>query len=84
MLTERLAKRLFGGQSQAVGQTIKLHGLQFTIIGTFKERTTSFGQSEITGENVLIPDHGSEILRAARAHRPAVRAGALAPATWTP
>jgi putative ABC transport system permease protein len=55
MLTESLAKRLFGGQTQAVGQTIKLHGLQFEIIGTFKERTTSFGQSEITGENVMIP-----------------------------
>jgi putative ABC transport system permease protein len=55
MLTERLAKRLFGGQSQAVGQTIKIHGLQFDVIGTFKERTTSFGQSEITGENVMIP-----------------------------
>jgi len=55
MLTERLGKRLFGGQSQAVGQTIKLHGLQFDVIGTFKERTTSFGQSEITGENVMIP-----------------------------
>jgi putative ABC transport system permease protein len=55
MLTERLAKRLFGGQLQAVGQTIKIHGLQFDVIGTFKERTTSFGQSEITGENVMIP-----------------------------
>jgi len=55
MLTERLAKRLFGGQAQALGQTIKLHGLQFDVIGTFKERTTSFGQSEITGENVMIP-----------------------------
>jgi len=55
MLTERLAKRLFGGQTQAIGQTVKLHGLQFDIIGTFKERTTSFGQSEITGENVMIP-----------------------------
>ena len=55
MLTEQLAKRLFHGQSQAVGQTIKIHGLQFDIIGTFKERTSSFGQSEITGENVMIP-----------------------------
>jgi putative ABC transport system permease protein len=55
MLTERLAKRLFGGQSQAIGETVKLHGLQFLVIGTFKERTTSFGQSEITGENVMIP-----------------------------
>lgn len=55
MLTERLARRLFGGQQQSVGQTIKLHGLQFTIVGTFKEKTESFGLSEISGENVLIP-----------------------------
>src|SRR5580704_2080434 len=39
MLTERLAKRLFGGQQQAVGKVIKIHDLQFTVIGTFKERT---------------------------------------------
>jgi putative ABC transport system permease protein len=57
MLTERLAKRLFGGQPQAIGKTIKLHGLQFTVIGTFKEKTESFGLSELSGsgENVLIP-----------------------------
>ncbi|MEO8028470.1 MAG: ABC transporter permease [Bryobacteraceae bacterium] len=55
LLTERLAKRIFGSSSAAVGQTIKLHGLQFTIIGTFKERAESFGLSEISGENVLIP-----------------------------
>jgi len=55
LLMERLARRLFGGQSAAVGQTIKLHGLQFTVVGTFKEKTESFGLSELTGENVLIP-----------------------------
>jgi putative ABC transport system permease protein len=55
MLTERLARRLFGGPGQAVGQSIKLHGLPFDVIGTFKERTSSFGLSEISGENVLIP-----------------------------
>jgi putative ABC transport system permease protein len=57
MLTERLAKRLFGGQQQAVGKVIKIHDLQFTVIGTFKERTDSFGLSELSGsgENVLIP-----------------------------
>jgi putative ABC transport system permease protein len=55
LLMERLARRLFGGQGAAIGQTVKLHGLQFTIIGTFKERTESFGLSELTGENVLIP-----------------------------
>jgi putative ABC transport system permease protein len=55
MLTERLARRLFGGQQQSVGQTVKLHGLQFTVVGTFKEKTESFGLSEISGENVMIP-----------------------------
>ena len=55
MLTERLARRLFGGQQQSVGQTVKLHGLQFAVVGTFKEKTESFGLSELTGENVMIP-----------------------------
>jgi putative ABC transport system permease protein len=55
LLMERLARRLFGSQSAAVGQTVKLHGLQFTVVGSFKEKTESFGLSELTGENVLIP-----------------------------
>jgi putative ABC transport system permease protein len=55
MLTEKLATRLFGGQHAAVGQTIKLHGLQFDVIGTFKERTASFGLSELDAETVFIP-----------------------------
>ena len=55
LLTENLAKRLFGGQQQALGQSIKLHDLHFGVIGTFKEKTSTMGQSEITGENVLIP-----------------------------
>jgi putative ABC transport system permease protein len=55
LLMERLARRLFGSQSAALGQTVKLHELQFTVIGTFKEKTESFGLSELTGENVLIP-----------------------------
>jgi len=55
LLMERLARRLFGSQSAAVGQTVKLHVLQFTVVGTFKEKTESFGLSELTGENVLIP-----------------------------
>jgi len=55
LLTERLARRLYGGQSQAVGRTLKLHGLQFSVIGTFKEKGDTFGQSELTAENVLIP-----------------------------
>ncbi len=55
MMTEKLARRLYGGQTQAIGQKIKLQGLEFDVIGTFKERTQSFGLSEITDENVVIP-----------------------------
>ena len=56
LMTEKLAKRLYGSQSAAVGQSIKVHGLQFTVIGTFKEKVESFGQSELNAETILIPD----------------------------
>ena len=55
MLTERLALRLYGSQQAAVGQILKVHGLQFTVIGTFKERTETFGLSELSSETLLIP-----------------------------
>lgn len=55
MTTEKLANRLYGSQTAAIGQVVKLFGLQFTIIGTFKERTSTFGISEVTSETVLIP-----------------------------
>jgi len=55
MLTERLATRLYGGLPQAVGQTIKLHDLQFSVIGTFKEKADTFGNTELGTETVLIP-----------------------------
>jgi putative ABC transport system permease protein len=55
MLTEKLAKRLNGSQNAAIGQRIKLHGLQFDVVGTFKEKTESFGLSELAAETVFIP-----------------------------
>ncbi len=55
MLTERLARRLYGSQSAAVGQILKVHGLQFTVIGTFREKTETFGLSELSSETMLIP-----------------------------
>ena len=55
LMTEKLAKRLYGTQDGAVGQLIKIHGLQFTVIGTFKEKVESFGQSELNAETVVIP-----------------------------
>jgi putative ABC transport system permease protein len=55
LMTEKLAKRLYGSASAAPGQAIKIHGLQFTVIGTFKEKVESFGQSELNAETLLIP-----------------------------
>jgi putative ABC transport system permease protein len=55
MLTEKLAQKLFGSTTAAVGRVIKLYGLQFTVIGTFKERTGTMGISEIADETVLMP-----------------------------
>jgi putative ABC transport system permease protein len=55
LLTEKLAVRLYGSQAGAIGQTLKIYGLQFTVVGTFKERVESFGQSEVTKESILIP-----------------------------
>lgn len=55
LLTEKFATRLFGGQQAAIGRVIKIHGLQFTVIGTFKEKVSSFGQSELNDETIVIP-----------------------------
>lgn len=55
LVTQKFALKQFGGDSGAVGQMIKLFGLPFTIIGTFRERVETFGQSEIAEETLLIP-----------------------------
>jgi putative ABC transport system permease protein len=55
MLTDKLAVRIFGSQDAAIGQTIKISQLQFTVIGTFREKTSTFGVGEINDETVLIP-----------------------------
>ena len=55
MLTDKLAIRIFGSQDSAIGQIIKISQLQFTVIGTFREKTSTFGEGEITDETILIP-----------------------------
>jgi putative ABC transport system permease protein len=55
LLTDKLAIRVFGSQNAAIGETIKINQLQFTVIGTFREKTSSFGQGEIGDETILIP-----------------------------
>src|SRR6266513_1581676 len=47
VITQKMAEGLYGSQEEAVGRVIKLRGLPFTIIGTFRERVDTFGQSEV-------------------------------------
>ena len=55
LLTDKLAERLYGSQSGALHQVIRLFGLQFTVVGTFHEKVETFGQSEVERETILIP-----------------------------
>src|SRR5208337_3268209 len=48
VITQALANTLYGSQAEAIGQEIKLSGLPLTVIGTFRERVDTFGQSEIS------------------------------------
>jgi putative ABC transport system permease protein len=55
VITEKMAVGVYGSSQAAIGKVIKLTGLPFTIIGTFKERVETFGQSEIVDNTMLIP-----------------------------
>jgi putative ABC transport system permease protein len=55
LITEKMAKEVYGSTQAAIGKVIKLTGLPFTIIGTFKERVNTFDQSEVVGSTMLIP-----------------------------
>ena len=55
VLTPRLAEEMFGTAPDAVGRSIDITGLPFTIVGICKERVQTFGQSELSERTVLIP-----------------------------
>jgi putative ABC transport system permease protein len=55
VITQKLAEQLYGSTDDAVGKILKLSGLPFTVIGTFKERVDTFGQSEVTANTMVIP-----------------------------
>jgi putative ABC transport system permease protein len=55
VVTEKMAQDIYGSTDAAVGKVIKLTGLPFTIVGTFKERVNTFGQSEVTDNTLAIP-----------------------------
>ncbi len=55
MLTQRLADTLFGKPDKAVGENIRLFGLQLTVIGVFTESVGTFGLTELSEETAIIP-----------------------------
>jgi len=55
LVTEKLAQELYGSPEAAIGKVIPLSHLPFTVIGTFRERVNTFGESEVTTSTFLIP-----------------------------
>ena len=54
LLTQELANLLFPSGSP-LGKDIAIGELHFTVIGVYKERVSTFGQTEIRPESVIIP-----------------------------
>jgi len=55
VVTQKFAQRVYGGQDDAVERDIKIKGLPFKIIGSFRERVDTLGQGEIADDTILIP-----------------------------
>ena len=55
LVTLELAGKLFGSASQAIGRSVKAHGLEFLVIGAFSEGVETFGQSEVSENSLLVP-----------------------------
>lgn len=54
LLTEALASAVYPSDNP-LGKEIRVGELHFTVIGVFRERVATFGQSEITRESLLVP-----------------------------
>jgi putative ABC transport system permease protein len=54
-ITIPFAQERFGGIDSAVNQSFEISGIPFTIIGVFRERTDTFGQSELADQTILTP-----------------------------
>ncbi|MGA9042448.1 MAG: ABC transporter permease [Terriglobales bacterium] len=55
VITSKMAEEIYGSPGEAIGKVVKPGGLPFTIIGTFKERVNTFGESEVTTNTMAIP-----------------------------
>ena len=54
LLSEHLAQAAFPNEDSA-GQEIHVGDLDFTVIGVFRERISTMGQTEISTDSVLVP-----------------------------
>jgi putative ABC transport system permease protein len=50
-----MARELYGSYDAAVGKTISVRGIPFTIIGVFVESMDTYGASEVSENTMLIP-----------------------------
>jgi len=55
LITQKFAEAHYGDSDAALGNTIKIMGLPFVIVGTFRESMETFGRSEIQDDTILIP-----------------------------
>ncbi len=55
LLTPELARTVFGTGPDPLGKSLKVHGLDFLVVGLFSESVETFGQSEVSDSSVLVP-----------------------------
>ena len=55
VLVTPFATEIFGSPADAVGNTITMRGIPFTVIGVFEESFDTHGISEISDQTILIP-----------------------------
>jgi putative ABC transport system permease protein len=48
VMNMKLARQLYGSPNLAVGKKVQLSGVPFIVIGTFRERVDTFGQTEVS------------------------------------
>ena len=55
VIVDKLAITLYGSPDDAIGKVLKVSGLPFTVVGTFKERVDTMGQTEVTDNSLAMP-----------------------------
>ncbi|HLJ76275.1 MAG TPA: ABC transporter permease, partial [Acidobacteriaceae bacterium] len=54
-VTVPFATAMFGSPEAALGRVFTVNGIPFTIVGLFKEKVPTFGETEIADQTILIP-----------------------------